>query len=129
MKSCAQHSKYFPEENRFRDESEFGKYSLSKDHLQPKCKRCEVKANSISNPVHGPASNPIRNGEVYSEQYDFRQEFGGLLSDAKKAWTEKTGRPWLTPKQIMAIVQPGTVIDVVETPKLKKMWVAATGEA
>lgn len=39
-KHCAQHYKYFPQENSERPISEFGKYY---EEFQPNCKRCKQK--------------------------------------------------------------------------------------
>jgi hypothetical protein len=88
----------------------------------PICSRCGRQANasanrcikcqeydSIRNPIRNPINNPTRNGPVYGEQYKFRESFSGTIAEARKAWTDKTGKPWLTPKQIAqgGILIPG----------------------
>lgn len=49
---------------------------------------------------HNHRTDPVRNGEVYSKQYNFRMTQGGTLAEAKQAWLIKTGTQWLTPSQV-----------------------------
>lgn len=107
MKSCAQHYKYFPNESKLRHDSEFSRYSLSKDGKQPNCRRCADESNLITNQANDPIFNSGRNNPAYREQLAWvheRNENSRVTDDDRKRWQKAhPEKIWLTPSTAMKV--------------------------